>query len=141
MKRIFSLVACKSETRQKDFFNNKIKPQYKKFVISSIVLFSGIMLICGTGFMHVALFCDKVEPESRRRILWAFSMVCYGACFINPIFTIYFIRKFPMYKKMSRFLLKNLCLLILRMKKSGKKNKGEKDRECKKTRFLHSPAI
>ena len=95
----------------KDFFNNKIKPEYKKYMIFSMIYFSFIMLICGAVFMYIALFYDKVEPESSRWIGLVVSILSYVICVANPIFTLYLIRNFPKHKRLVFLFIKKFVFV------------------------------
>ena len=94
----------------KDIFNGKVRTEYRKLTIFTFVFASLVFFACATIFLLTALLYDKVEYDARIALL-IMSGISYVFSVFFPLTTVLCIRKYPKYRMLTKFFIKDYVLI------------------------------
>lgn len=94
----------------KDIFNGNIKSEYRGLTTFTLVFAGIIYLACATLFLLVALLYSNVDPQGRIALL-IISAVTYLLAVLYPSITLFGIRKYPKYSKLTKLLIKDYVFI------------------------------
>lgn len=90
---------------KKDVFNGNIKKEYIGSVMFGLVFGSIIWLVCFLFILIMALTYDKIEYAAKI-LMFVMAGISLLASVIYPVVTIWMIRTYPKYPRLTRQMIK-----------------------------------
>lgn len=94
---------------KKDIFNGNVKKEYVGSVIVALVFGSIVFFVCFLVFLIGALTYDKIEYAARI-FIYVMAGVSFLSSVIYPAVTIWAIRTYPKYPKLTKLMIKPYVL-------------------------------